>query len=52
MNFKIILVLCAFWIKYFITLNPIMIGRGIYMFVASIPVMIKKWDYGRTSKEK
>ncbi len=34
-------------------LNPIMIGIGIYMFVASIPVMIiKKWDYGRIFKER
>jgi hypothetical protein len=30
-----------------------MIGIGIYMFIASIPVMVrKKWDYGRIFKEK
>ncbi len=41
------------WVIYLITLNPIMIGIGIYMFVASIPVMIKKkWDYGRIFKER
>ena len=41
------------WMIYIITLNPIMIGIGIYMFVASIPVMVmKKWDYGRYLKER
>ena len=41
------------WVIYLITLNPIMIGIGIYMFVASIPVMVrKKWDYGRIFKER
>ena len=41
------------WIIYIITLNPIMIGIGIYMFVASLPVIFKKkWDYGRYFKEK
>ncbi len=41
------------WIIYLITLNPIMIGIGIYMFVASIPVIVKKkWDYGRIFKER
>lgn len=41
------------WIIYFITMNPIMIGIGIYMFVASVPVIIKKkLDYGRIFKER
>jgi len=41
------------WVIYLITLNPIMIGIGIYMIVASIPVMVKKkWDYGRIFKER
>jgi hypothetical protein len=45
--------LSAPWIIYLVTFNPIMIGIGIYMFVASIPVMImKKWDYGRIFKER
>ncbi len=45
--------LMAPWVIYFITLNPIMIGIGIYMFVASIPVIVKKkWDYGRIFKER
>ncbi|TFF97960.1 MAG: hypothetical protein EU547_02875 [Promethearchaeota archaeon] len=45
--------LSAPWVIYFITLSPIMIGIGIYMFVASLPVIIKKkWDYGRIFKER
>jgi hypothetical protein len=45
--------LAAPWIIYLITFNPIMIGIAIYMFVASIPVIVrKKWDYGRIFKER
>jgi len=30
-----------------------MIGIGIYMFIASIPVVVmKKWDYGHIFKER
>jgi hypothetical protein len=40
-------------IIYMVTLNPIMIGVGIYMIIGSIPVIVmKKWDYGRIFKER
>ena len=40
------------WIIYLIIWHPLMLGIAIYMFLASLPLIIRKgWDYGRIFKE-